>query len=128
MIKILEHQIQSAFFQYVRTKAAINPDYQNIFAIPNGGKLPYNRKADGTINSPQRVKLVAEGMEKGVLDTFVAVPAHDYHGLFIEFKRIGGKITPDQLKWARRLTKKGYLVKVIDNIDDAIKLIDWYLK
>lgn len=48
------------------------------------------------------------------------------HGeaFFIEFKRTGGKPTDGQIREIARLKQQGIVVKIIDNIDDGIKLIN----
>lgn len=39
----------------------------------------------------------AEGLKRGVADVFVGIGASGKHGLYIEFKRPGGRLDPDQI-------------------------------
>lgn len=114
----VEHDIQQAFFHYVRTKAQIDPRYGCIFAIPNARQASFGA----------RKYYIKEGLETGVPDVCIAVSNRGYPAAFIEFKRRGANPNSTQLEWINRLLRQGFLVKVIDDIDTAIKFIDWYLK
>ncbi len=116
----LEHEIQATFFDYVTAKSQNSWKYANIFAVPNGSYKSHQQAA----------KYKREGLRSGVPDVFVAVPnfSREVCGAFIEFKREGGKPTDNQLSWHRSLTKAGYLVKIFDNVNDAIHFIDQYIR
>lgn len=61
-----------------------------LFHVPNGG----NR------HKATAVKLKAQGVRKGVPDLCLPVPRNDFHGLWIEMKRIrGGSVKPEQKDW-----------------------------
>lgn len=108
-----EHKIQAAFFEYVRWKK-IKP----IFAIPNGG----------TRNKREAVKLVREGVEKGVPDVFCAIPRGIHAGLFLEFKNgKKGRVSTDQREMLERLERRGYAVAVVRSVNEAVGALEEYL-
>lgn len=49
------------------------------------------------------------GCKKGVPDLMLPVPMGDYHGLFIEMKRPGGRMDEYQRRWNAALKQFGYL-------------------
>src|SRR5699024_8688971 len=107
-----EHQIQCALIQWFD-----NTHRQHrgrLFAIPNGG-LRDTRVAK---------KMKAEGVRRGVPDLFLPVPAGDHHGLFIELKRPGGRLSADQKKWLDFLSGQGYRAVCCTGFDEAAAEID----
>lgn len=50
---------------------------------------------------------------------------HDFATIiFIEFKRLGEKATDAQQKEHRKLRARGFTVYVIDNVEDAMRVLD----
>lgn len=95
-----------------------------MFAIPNGAQLA------GTITQRARQvnKLKSEGMQVGVPDLFLPVPAGGYHGLFIEMKRLKGSVTSaDQKEWHSYLNGSGYLCVVCKGHAAAIDVVTDYM-
>ena len=98
---LTEHQEQKNFvkwfeLQYPKVK---------LFAIPNGG----NR------NVVTATMLKAEGVRKGVPDTFIPE-----WRLWLEFKRVkGGKLSPEQKDWIDYLNGCGYTAVVVNGFDAA---------
>lgn len=84
-----------------------------MFAIPNGGQRGDGTK-QGAMISGARFK--AAGVKAGVPDIFWPVVrnrsnvGNPFHGLFIEMKKIGGHIDPDQYPWHDALRKQGFKV------------------
>lgn len=112
--KDAEHKIQSAFFEYVSYYPIIR---DCIFAIPNGG---HRHVAVGA-------KLKREGVKKGVADVFVSIPAHNFHGMYIEFKYGSNKQTVHQKCFEETVRAHGYEYKVCYSLDEAINLLKEYL-
>lgn len=112
-----EHRIQSAFFQWVRVMEKMHPCLKLMFAVPNAGKRGYKTAA----------MLIAEGMRKGVLDVLFPVARSGFNGLAIEFKKLGGALTPEQEEFAHALAEEGWLVVTITDSDRAITLVKNYL-
>lgn len=116
-----EHNLQSAAFNYV---ALSFPKYSEFFfAIPNGGARSARTGA----------MLKREGVKRGIPDTMLAVPKRGYHGLFIELKRpdVKGKAkartSAEQLMYIELFQSVGYLVRVVNCIEEFIELVEWYL-
>lgn len=89
-----EAQEQKQLIQWCRT----DPRFQFLFHIPNesiGGQgwIVRNRQM---------------GVKAGVPDLFYPVPAHGYHGLFIEMKTDKGRLDPKQKRWIEILETFGY--------------------
>jgi hypothetical protein len=71
--------------------------------------------------------MVATGYVKGFPDLFVCEPRGKYHGLFIELKRPGGKVSPEQIDWIKDLNRRGYYAIVCKGFDSARNTLDLYL-
>lgn len=95
-------------------------DYRLLFAIPNGA-----HKSPG-----QAAKFRKEGLRPGVPDLLLALPRKGKAGLFIEMKRVGGKVKPgsEQDKYAQLLRSVGYEVAECAGADEAIAAIEGYFK
>lgn len=74
------------------------------------------------------VHLKAQGLRPGFPDLCIPVPKGKYSALYIEMKAKGGKISPDQKDWIHRLRKYGNMACVCYGAENAITLIDLYLK
>ncbi len=110
--KPLEHDIQAAYFDLVDREAARDWRYGMIYAVPNA------RKASISALLWYR----AEGLRKGVLDVCIPIPTDLRPGARIEFKRPGGKLTPEQRMWADGFSKLGWAVAVHT---DALEAFEW---
>ncbi len=88
-----------------------------IWHCPNGGSR----------NTIEGANLKRQGVLAGVCDLHVDRAAQGYHGLKIEMKARGGKLTPEQKAYKEQCEKEDYLFAVVDNVDDFIKLLKIYL-
>lgn len=108
------------------------PEYAVLyFSVPNGLY----------VSGTQRKIAASEGLQKGVADTLLLLPAQGYHGLAIEFKKedvdydIDGNVKvksrtyqePEQKEWQAAVESQGYLYKIVRNREEFDELIDWYL-
>ena len=76
----------------------------------------------------QATKAKKQGLTKGIPDIMLPVPKNNYHGLFIELKRIkGGKVSPEQELFLKALEKQGYKAVVCHGHKEAIETIKQYL-
>lgn len=76
--------------------------------------------------------------ERGIPDIIILEPSNGYHGLCIELKKGGTRLkngsipntkhTKEQAAVLDRLRQKGYLAEFAVGIDEAMQLIDNYLK
>jgi hypothetical protein len=94
------------------------PELELMFAVNNGLKL--------TIG--QAVQCKRSGTVKGIPDIFLPCVRGSYAGLFIEMKRSGGRVSPDQAIKITKLTIAGYLCRVCYGFTEAKKTIEEYLK
>jgi len=121
-----EHHIQSALVNWFRN----NYPGLLLFAIPNGAKLPYKtikRKGKSVQISPERSKLIEEGLVSGIPDLMLAVAKGEYHGLFIEMKTKDGKVSDSQATIHPILRAQGYAVEVPFGLEAAKEVIIDYL-
>lgn len=85
--------------------------------VPNEGKRNYQTAA----------VLRSLGLKRGVPDILIFEPRGGYHGLAIEMKDNGGKLTEPQKQWLRALIDRGYKAGVCYSAESAIKVIERYL-
>lgn len=89
-----------------------------LYAVPNGGV-----RHIGTA-----IKLKAEGVRSGVPDLFLACPIDEYHGLYIELKRLKGSCTSQEQKaYHIELSRQGYACHVCRGFEAAKSVIEKYL-
>lgn len=75
----------------------------------------------------EAIQAKKSGIQAGIPDLVFPLAAHGYHGLYIEMKRAdGGTISGKQRIWLAILTENGYLAKVCNGSDEAIKLLNEY--
>ena len=86
--------------------------------------------AGGMFTSPtQAIKMKRTGYVKGFPDLFIYEPRLNYHGLAIEMKRLkGGVVSNEQKEWKERLTERGYKSVICKGADEAIKVLEEYLR
>jgi len=94
------------------------PELRWLFAVPNGGARDAKTGA----------RLKAEGVKRGVCDMLLLSAHGTYHGLAIELKVKGGKLTPEQSDFLNTHHENGYLAGVCYGADDAIDVIERYVK
>lgn len=112
-----EHDMQVAVIDWCRANEGRCPGLKLIYAIPNGG---YRHIATAK-------KLKREGVRAGVPDLHLPVARQGHHGLWIEMKSRGGKISPAQDAWHGALTVYGHRVVICWSVEAAIKTIKDYL-
>ncbi len=93
-----------------------------LFSIPNGG---HRFAVTASI-------MKAEGARAGAPDLVLAVGLHKpgpviWHGLFLELKRAGGIVSPEQRGFHEALRAQGYKAEVVTSLADAINVITTYL-
>ena len=118
-----EHKIQAAFFEWAKNMAHVYKCLEHcLFAIPNGG-------ARTAITGAM---LKSEGVKSGIPDVFLAVPDIKsipwYHGLFIEFKSQKGKLSDNQNVVISQLQLRGYRVEICRSTQEAIDIVEEYLR
>lgn len=95
-----------------------------LFAIPNGGKRSLKTA----------MQLKREGVQPGVPDIFLAVPARHHYGLFVELKRPkspgvrAGSPSKAQREVMASLIASGYGCVVAYGATEARNVIERYLR
>jgi hypothetical protein len=109
-----EHEIQCAFFEWVRLQENAIPLLKLIFAVPNGG---YRSKKTA-------VALKREGAKAGIPDVLFPLATQKYAGLALEFKRPKkGRLSDAQSEYIEQLKSVGWRVEVVRSADEAINLV-----
>lgn len=120
-----ERDEQKAYFDYVNVKRQTDWRYANIFSIPNGAHLARGAK---TLFSLKRT-----GLRNGVPDIFLAIPsfyvkAGALGGLFIEMKRQGNDLRPEQAEWKKRLIQAHFGYALCFSATSAIDITDLWME
>jgi len=125
--KPYETDIQCAYFEYVRFHYPELP----IFSNPNGAKVAHKKALDKSGKrieiSPERKKLVKEGLMSGVADVFISVARKGLHGLYLEFKRPGEEQRFSQKVFEKMVVKQGYGYLVVDDATKAFNITRKYI-
>jgi hypothetical protein len=113
-----EHQIQSAFIEWVRLAEQQDERLKLLFAVPNGGKR----------NLITAMKLKKEGVKAGIPDIMFPLKTEAFNGLGIEFKKPKtGRKTKVQSDYMDLLVKYGWCVVVCTDAEEAIRVVKNYL-
>ena len=112
-----ESEEQQALFVWARLMQGKYPALKLMYHIPNEGKR--SKACAG--------RMAAEGLKAGVPDICLPAPAGKYHGLYIELKAKGGKISPLQKEWLIALAEQGYVTALCYGWQDAMEIITRYL-
>lgn len=124
----LEHGEQVALIDWANANLRQYPELRWLFAIPNGGKLPFHRNRKGQVTSRQRIKLVREGLRAGVADLMLPVPRGEFHGLFLELKRKPNKVSDEQEEFLAFVKAQGYFTAVGWSFEEGRDFILQYLR
>lgn len=133
--RALEHQEQTALFNFAKIQARRDPRWGYLFAIPNGTAASSMLEA---------LKAKQAGRKRGVPDMFLPVPVvretgrdpdgaircERFAGLFIELKRKDGTpsdVAPEQTEWLNTLSSQGYRAVVAYGWEQAVAVIQAYL-
>lgn len=112
-----EQREQEALIRWKELNVHRLPGLHLLFAIPNGGARHIKTGRD----------LKAAGVRAGVPDLFLPVPRERWHGLFIEMKAPGGRISSAQQWWLTELAKVGYQTSVCWSWQEAADLLERWL-
>ena len=115
-----ESQVQKAFIKWCRESG------------DSRLRWVHSTQTAGARSIPARMRAKQEGMLAGVADVFIPYPAKSKHGIYIEFKsphapkRSWNK--PDQLEFRDWCREHGYAWYMVDNANDAIEIVLYYLQ
>lgn len=113
-----EHEEQVTLMSWASRVIARLPELALLFAIPNAGAGAQRGQAG---------KMKAEGVKSGVPDLCLPVARGRYHGAFVEMKRRkGGRVSPEQALWRRRLEEEGFAYCLACGFDEAKAFLEAY--
>jgi hypothetical protein len=118
MIKMSESTEQQALFEWAAIEKRKYPELEMLHAIPNSGKRPIKTA----------VRMKAEGQKSGVSDMFLPVARNGRHGLYIELKIRGGRLTDNQAKWIEMVMEQGYSAEICFGWEEAREILLKYLR
>ena len=121
IMKISEHQEQVALVSWFRLAFPKFKIY--LFAIPNGAHLA----GDARLRAIKMNAMKSEGFTPGISDLFLMIPKAGWHGLWIEMKAQGGKLSDAQKEFMGAATLMGYQAVVCFGFDEAKEAITKYL-
>lgn len=113
-----EEEEQTVVMNWAAMAAGRWPELRQLFHIPNGGKR----------SKTEAVRFRAAGVRSGVPDLFLPCSRGGYHGLWIEMKAIGGRVSREQEQWRKELMEQGYMSVVCYGADAAIETIEKYMQ
>ena len=117
-----EHTEQVALIQWYRMQY---PKYAKcLFSIPNGAHLA----GDARLRAIKMNNLKASGLVPGVSDLMLMIHKGGWHGLFIEMKVKGGKLSDSQKEFMTVATAMGYQAVVCYGFNEAKDAINNYLQ
>jgi hypothetical protein len=109
-----ESTIQKSVINWLKMQKSMDGLFMKI---PNEGKR--------TASYGRRMR--EEGMLAGAFDIFITLPAHGFHGMWLELKSRQGKLSLLQHKFKRKQESVGYYCVVCYDIDDAIENLTWFI-
>lgn len=95
---------------------------------PQYARLLHHSPNGGFRTSVEAAKFKAMGTRAGFPDLFLALPMGTSHGLFIEMKIKGGKLSEKQKEMLSLLQAQGYTCEVCYSFSDFEKCITKYIR
>ena len=93
------------------------PELKWLTHIGHGGKL--DKITAG--------RMKAEGLKRGVPDYLLLVRRGNYSALWIELKKLEGKLSHEQVLWLNQARECGHFATVCYCWEEAREMIIWYL-
>lgn len=112
-----EDEEQAVVIEWCELNSHRYPELKMIYHVPNEGKR----------SAAYAAKEKRLGLKKGVPDLVIPVKRMGFAGLYIEMKKIGGRLTREQRIWLDMLNDEGYAAFVAEGAEQAIKIIQGYL-
>lgn len=116
-----ETKVQIAVCQYIKTKYPKASNY--IIKIDN----------EGAYSKGGNIARIRAGLNRGAADLFIAYPVKQYHGMWLELKRDGWRLTEsqrhhynNQMLFLDNMSKQGYFSQFAVGLDEAINCVDNY--
>lgn len=116
MKKFSEDAELIAFFDWLSWQIKRNPILEVVHHVENERRC----------TPVQGARRKRKGVRSGIPDIVAPIPSNDYHGLYIEMKRKGGKVSDSQERIMAVLSALGYSVKIAYSADQAIQIFKDY--
>ena len=113
-----ESDEQQALFQWSKLSQSKYHELSLLHSIPNGGKR----------NIREASRLKKEGAKAGVSEIFLPVARKEWHGLYVELKVKGGRLSDSQKWWIAEMFKQKYMAVVCYGWVEAKEVIEKYLE
>ena len=113
-----EAEEQMAVIKWAELMSNKHPCLKWLYHTPNGGSR----------NVAEAANLKRMGVKAGVPDLCLPYPSNGYHGLYIEMKRDGGRLTAAQREYLAWLNENGYRAVVCYGTEHAINVLEYYLR
>ena len=111
-----EHDEQLTIFEYCHGLGGnVDNRLRLLHVIANGAWKGTGRMEAGMAESA------------GVPDLFLPIATPQFHGLYLELKVKGGKVSAKQRAWQKRLRAEGYASEIVIGADGAIETLHQYL-
>lgn len=104
------------------------PDARLLYMVPNGAYFGAGANSKGVSLAAIRfMNLKRQGFVQGVPDLKLAVQRGPFGGLYVEMKKSGGRLSPEQREMHALLEAQGYAVAVAHGLDEAVEAVTGYL-
>jgi len=113
-----ESHIQQALIKWARYHRQKYPELNLLHAIPNGAHT----------TDKNRCRLISEGLLPGVLDLFLPLARHGYHGLYLETKTEKGKVSDEQRDFIINAFEQDFCCLVYHSWKQGVEYLLWYLE
>lgn len=94
------------------------PELRWLHHIPNGGARDHVTGA----------RLKAQGVRRGIFDLSLPVARGGFHGLYVEMKRRGERLRPEQREFEAFVAMQGYCTRIAYSGREAVEMIVRYLR
>ena len=95
------------------------------YGVPECSLLHIANEGTGSVVRGRLQK--RQGVRAGALDLFLSVPRAGFSGLWIEMKRKGGRVRPEQREFLSNMQALGYEGAVCHGADEARDVITAYM-
>lgn len=116
---VSEYEEQKAFIKWLEIA---HPKHRKCVRLSLNG-IPLPRQSAHIVIAMAK----KSGMVVSEADLFIAVPAHGYHGVFIEMKKDGGVANKQQLEYLAAMRQMGYAAEICVGAKEAIKFYENYI-
>lgn len=113
-----EAEEQMKVIKWAESMSNKHPCLKWLYHTPNGGSR----------NVAEAANLKRMGVKAGVPDLCLPYPSNGFHGLYIEMKKDGGRLTAAQRDYLAWLNENGYRAVVCYGTEHAIKVLEYYLR